>query len=135
MLPRLAANPSSGDVAVVYQSGGSVYGALVHGDGTVGAPAQLNSTTGGVQIPAVAYQPGAGYLAVWQAAGAANQAVFARPLDASLAPQGAESQVNEMPGVDATEPDVAFAAAAGKWIVVWTGTDGDGLGIRGRFLP
>lgn len=132
--PRLTANRSSGDFLVVWQQGG-ISGAIVHNDGTTAGVQTLNTVGVATQaLPAVGIDASGNFMVVWAGPAASGTAIFARKFDGALAPQGLEAQVNQVGG-NLSEPDVTFIPSMAQWIVVWTGTDQDGKGIKGKFVP
>jgi hypothetical protein len=133
--PFVEANPSSHDYLVVW-TGAEIEGRIVHGDGTAGAVVQLNELTGGAQFePQCAADTHGNWRVVWTGGDGDGTGIVTRLFDASLAPQGGDFQVNTDTAGNQREPAITFCAANDKWLVVWTGLDEQGTGIRARYIP
>jgi hypothetical protein len=153
-LPRVATRPGGGFV-VVWESasyygsqdgdGSGVFGRRFDAAGTpLGDEFQVNSyTTGYQRSPAVAADPGGGFVVAWQSGAyfagqdGDRDGVFAQRFDAAGAPMGAEFQVNTYTTGGQVAPAVAIDGG-GNFTVVWTsstygiGEDGDRAGIFGQ---
>jgi hypothetical protein len=133
-LPRLAHSPTSGDFFVVWQGIG-IEGRLVGSDGSTGPLTTLSSPPEGQQtMPAVAGKTDGTWMVVWVAPVPGGTGIFARKFSAELVASSLEAEINVVGGA-LSEPDVNFIAAMNQWVVVWTGTDQSGKGIKGRFIP
>jgi hypothetical protein len=131
LTPRIAGDPSTGSFGVVWQDG-KIEGRLVGGDGSLGPVVTVSS--GGGEEPAIGVNPGAGWMVVYTAPDADQRGVYARALDPTFGLGAAAFQVNEVTAGDQHEGAVAWVPLVGKWLFVWTGLDGDGMGIKGRYL-
>jgi hypothetical protein len=134
---------AAGNFVVVWQGlgpDGSSDGVFGQRYDAAGAPRggefQVNTyTTDGQYTPALAMEPGGGFVVVWTSYGQDGDApgVFGRRFDTAGAPRGAEFQVNTYTTSRQYNPAVAMDPA-GKFLVVWqsVGQDGSGLGIFGQ---
>ena len=98
----------------------------------VGSDFQVAISTSAYQYEStITHHPTNGFLVTWVNAYIGAD-VFARRLDATGTPQGAELQVNTVGGYNGAP--VAAAGASGEFLVVWTGTDSSVSGIFARRL-
>jgi hypothetical protein len=106
----------------------------VAGLGNAWAEFQVNTYTTSVQEePRVAIDGAGNFVVVWEsyAQDGSGEGIVGRRFDSSGVPLGAEFQVNTVTTGDQFTAAVA-ATATGSFVVVWTGADADGSGIRGR---
>jgi hypothetical protein len=97
----------------------------------VGAELRANTYTPGSQSgPQVAAAADGSFVVVWSGygAGSTSSDIFGQRFDAAAAPRGAEFRVNTY----TTGPQASgtvFGDAAGRFVVVWLGNDGDVFGV------
>ncbi len=160
--PAVAADAAGGFV-VVWQSGsyygsagqdGSAAGIFGQRFDATGAPRggefQVNTYTTGRQLaPAVAIEPGGGFVVVWQSGSSYGtdgpdgslSGVFGRAFDVAGVPTGGEFQVNSYTSGSQDQPDVA-SDGDGNVVVAWTSgrsgfgntQDGSQSGVFARHL-
>ena len=124
-------------------SGFSIQGQRYDAVGSaLGTQFEINTYTAVDQrLPAVATEPGGGFVVVWQSRGSSGTdssetSVHARRFGAGGEAQGADFQVNTTTGLDQDRPSVATLAGGG-FVAVWhsegsSGSDGSGFSIQGR---
>lgn len=121
---------TAGDFVVVWQSwgaDGSAYGIagrrFVASGEPQGGEFQVNTYTADYQFePAVAIDPGGGFVVAWAGIGdsASFLQVFARRYEATGDPVGGEFQVSRHAGAHQRDPAVTVHAS-GEFLVTWTG--------------
>lgn len=94
------------------------------------APLRLSSAAGLQSVPRILVRNGADAVVVWQVSNTENDGVFARLVNSSGLPSGAELKLSS--GV-AANPAIA-GAPKGEFIVSWEASDGGSQGVFARLF-
>ena len=137
---RVALDRSGGFVVVwtsVDQDGSDsgVFGQRFNSSGAkAGSEFQVNTYTTGYQGAArVAADRGGNFVVVWseEAGGGPSRNILGQRFDGSGEKVGTEFQVNTTTGANYSSPGLTMDPS-GNFLVVWTGSDGDGNGVLGQ---